>query len=37
MEAGREPRAEAGPVITAGMFMEAEEGFELMLVLWSLS
>ena len=36
MEAGGVPRDDAGPVVTAVVYMEAEGGLELMLVLWSL-
>ena len=36
MEAGGVPRVDAGPMVTAGMFMEAGGGLELMLVLWPL-
>ena len=35
MAAGGGPRVDTGPVVTAGMFMEAEGGLELMLVLLS--
>ena len=36
MEAGGGPRVDAGPVVTAGVSMEAGGGLELMLVLLSL-
>ena len=36
MEARGVPRADAGSVVTAGVFMEAGWGLELILVLWPL-